>query len=364
MSSIGIGAFGVAGAPAGAATISCGATVTTTVTLSRNLRCSGDGLHVAANGVVVDLAGRSILGSATGTGITADSGVTSITIINGIIGGFATDIDATEAGSVDVYYMTLKDAATALRVGDSALLIKGSRISAPISMSPISRKLVDVRDSKLTGVRFSLHDRGGTFVRNEFVGGGIDAFESDGSIITGNTFTGSPVAVSLHLSNGNTITGNHFIRNGVGLDIGISLDRGNVVTDNEFVANTGVGAVIGDFASVLDATDISRNTFRDNGAAGLWVRPTGPGTSGMPATITNNRFIGNGFSPGAYLDENGVVLNDGAHIQTARGAVAVVSGNIANSNAGSGIDTLGVTDGGGNTARRNGGPGQCVGVVC
>jgi parallel beta-helix repeat protein len=364
VSTIGIGTFGITEIPAIAAPIGCGATVTTTITLSRNLRCSGDGLHVAASGVVVDLAGHSILGSATGTGITADSGVTSITIINGTVGGFATGIDTALAGSVDLYYLTIRDAATALRVGDGALVIKGSKISAPVSLYPFTRKLVDVRDSKLTGVRFSLHDRGGTFVRNAFVGGGINAFESDGSVITGNTFTGSPSALSLTLSNRNTITGNRFTGNGVGLDLESSLDRGNVVTDNEFVGNTGVGAIIGDAGSVLDATDISRNTFRDNGAAGLWARPTGPGSSGVPATIANNRFIGNGFSPGAWVDENGAVLNDGAHIQTARGAVAIVSGNIANSNAGSGLDTLGVTDGGGNTARRNGDPGQCVGVVC
>jgi hypothetical protein len=42
-----------------------------------------------------------------------------------------------------------------------------------------------------------------------------------------------------------------------------------VVTDKEFVGYTGVGAIIGDAGSFLDATDISRNTVRDNGAAGL-----------------------------------------------------------------------------------------------
>ncbi len=64
----------------------CGATITVDTTLDENLRCSGDGLLVAADGVTLDLNGHTVRGAGTGLGITVTG--TEVTVKNGSVRGF------------------------------------------------------------------------------------------------------------------------------------------------------------------------------------------------------------------------------------------------------------------------------------
>lgn len=363
--------FASIGTSGAAPTDLCGTTVTASMTLTRNLRCNGDGLRVAADGVVIDLGGHAIVGLSTGTGIgiAVDPAVQSVTIRNGTVRGFATDVQiGSSSFSISVAAqltdVALKDATTSLSLNSASVTIRSSRINSPIASH--FHSLFDVADSHFGGVTFELGPDlpGSRFVDNEFVGGGITAVQNNLITITGNRFTGAATAVSLLNSNNNIITGNRFSRNGVGLQISHSIDGGGShIEANDFTNNAGVGAIVD--RDVLDGTDIHDNVFRDNGAAGLWVRAEFPGKRGLsPALVRSNRFVGNGFAPGAWVDENGAVLNEGAHIAANNGAGVVLSDNVATGNAGAGIDTVGVTDGGGNRARRNGGPSQCAGLAC
>ncbi len=102
-----IGMITATAAPAGAATISCGTTITTSVTLSANIDCTTDttdnALTIGAAGITVDLNGHSILGpgySAATDGIVDDpadtqgAGYGNVTVEDGTISNFATDVDA------------------------------------------------------------------------------------------------------------------------------------------------------------------------------------------------------------------------------------------------------------------------------
>ena len=74
---------------------------------------------------------------------------------------------------------------------------------------------------------------------------------------------------------------------------------------------------------------------------------SGAGTTGT-TVIERNVSNGNG--------------DDGIDVDTAK---AVISQNSANDNADLGIEAVpGVTDGGGNKARGNGDPAQCLNVSC
>lgn len=357
----------LAAAPAAyASTDLCGQTITESLSLDRNLRCAGDGIRVAAD-VVLDLGGHTVKGTGTGAGITVDDTVGSARIVNGTVRGFDTNVvlEGTTT-STALTTLVLRDARASISFGGGALKIRRSTVSGPlVTRMPAYRSVYDVSDSSLTDVTFSLQDMPAPrFVDNDFVRGGIAGFENDGILIAGNSFTGAATAVNLVLSNGNRITGNRFSDNDVGLNVRSSLDRGNLIADNVFSHNAGPGAVIGDRYGTLNGTTVTRNAFLNNGAAGLWVNSMFPGPSGLPAMITRNRFAGNGFAPGDWVDDAGAVLNEGAHITASNGAPVTVSGNTAVGNAGIGLSTSAVTDGGGNRGVHNLGPLQCVGVAC
>jgi hypothetical protein len=74
---------------------------------------------------------------------------------------------------------------------------------------------------------------------------------------------------------------------------------------------------------------------------------------------------GNGFSPGGVTNAplGSEVINDGIYVDVTQGP-AKITANHADGNAGHGIENIGGTDGGGNTAASNHTAPQCVGVAC
>lgn len=96
------------GAPDGEArgtAVTCGATLTASVTLAADLSCPGSGvaLTVGRDGVVVNLNGHALLGNGTGgtDGISVD-GRKGITIENGTVDDFATDVSVQNNAGVRI----------------------------------------------------------------------------------------------------------------------------------------------------------------------------------------------------------------------------------------------------------------------
>jgi parallel beta-helix repeat protein len=80
--------------------LTCGQTVTASVTLSANLvNCPGNGLNVGANGITIDLGGHAIFGADghIGEGIHVGA-FNSVTITNGAIYGFFYGVHAVYPG--------------------------------------------------------------------------------------------------------------------------------------------------------------------------------------------------------------------------------------------------------------------------
>lgn len=90
--------------------------------------------------------------------------------------------------------------------------------------------------------------------------------------------------------------------------------------------------------------------------------------------MSGNRLLSNGFGSSVDgLDDGvddgitarGVIYDASSVYPYSNGLVGVVlSNNRADRNADLGFDVFGVTDGGGNSARLNGNPAQCDGILC
>ena len=100
---------------------------------------------------------------------------------------------------------------------------------------------------------------------------------------------------------------------------------------------------------------ITGNTVNHNGASGIvWTGDAGDGD-----VVSGNIANGNGTASPP------LGAGDGLQVDITNYASGItVTGNHADNNRGYGIDSAAVTDGGGNTASGNHGPGQCLGVAC
>ena len=144
---------------------------------------------------------------------------------------------------------------------------------------------------------------------------------------------------------------NTFTGGGVGVLSIMSKNYGMVLSRNSFI-----GLGLGVDTSISATVTIDNNVFKGNGASGLNLRDVWAGT------VTGNTFVGNGFSPGIYADPSGNPLTAG--LWTSIDGNGTIAHNTAIGNAGYGIEAHGAVDGGGNIARGNGNPAQCLGVVC
>lgn len=162
------------GQPARAAHVSCGATITQSVTLDSNLlNCPGDGLRITGSNIVVDLGGRTISGR-TDTNTSPNEfvgvrlmNVTGVTVRNGTVTNFDAGVTIGRGGGNTI---------TGLRVHGN------------------------INHSTLTGVRTPCD-----------FGDGIVTFSSDNNVIRNNrAFHNGPYSgISLvEDSDGNRVTGN------------------------------------------------------------------------------------------------------------------------------------------------------------
>jgi hypothetical protein len=355
--------------------LACGAVVTTSTKLKADLVCpTGTALRIEPDGapVVLDLGGHEVRG--TDVGIAASAGGTSgaVTVRNGAVTGFSTGISVAYAPGT--------------RIEDVELVGPGRAAAGSVGVAVKASPAYVLDDATVKGFRTGLQVQAG-----------------DGGRISGSTLSRNGTAVSLTPSvysltvsrsrirdndqgfalsqSAMTVVRSQVSRNGVGIslfqssatirrttiaDNGTGIDgysfESRINLSDSTVRSNGTGVRLLDYGLRGTANVIEGNTIKDNDGAGLVLDLTR--SLGAPAlTIADNRFLDNGDDP---VDAGVAGVSDqGLAVRVAEGAGSVVvTDNQARRNAGIGIDAVGVTDGGGNTARGNGGSTQCVGVVC
>jgi parallel beta-helix repeat protein len=333
--------------PASAQPVSCGQTITEDTTLEADLNCSEHGVVIGAPGITLDLGGHSINAAAIGI---RNEGHDDVTIRNGQVGVDTRGIVFTGVtGSVirDVDFSGLQHAIDLIDSDDNRI---------------VDNTLMSVWLSLLSG--------------------------SDGNVVRGNTIRAYEGFISVSQSSHNRLVEN-VVETSQDVAIGVSDGHHNRIArntlgssylsvailraanDNEFVDNAVSARSTGPAAPGLEVLDgasrnlVARNTFLGN-TVGASIAS---GADNLVRRNTATAGSGDGFLVGAPATGTVLQLNtaigfgdDGIDVEAPG---TLIKRNTANDNGDLGIEAVtGVIDGGGNRARGNGNPFQCLNVVC
>ncbi|MFI6316627.1 right-handed parallel beta-helix repeat-containing protein [Nonomuraea sp. NPDC050556] len=323
-------------------TVTCGSTLTSSVTLTEDLTCPGDGLIIGADNVTIDLAEHTIRGAGSGTGVQVGPSGTAWTgtvIRDGRIEGFATSVGADDLRphiTLDLRDMTITGGPVRLRGGAwPELSIGGSGHRCAVDA-------VVVRQIRLTIDRCALHSVSAlntytTLTSSKLTSGGLSFSEGNAGLVTGNVFDNAPVSADNN-------SWNLVLRDNVFRNADIAVRAGwapaAVIEDNTFKDNS-----IGVYGYLMDAT-ITGNRFTGNGTAGIYVQRSTSSTQ----SFSSNVFKRNGHDPSGLTDEAGYPVRGAIHIGRATSPITL-TGNVGKHNAGHFIwvsPPSGVIDGGAN----------------
>ena len=333
--------------PAMAAHVSCGQVLTQNTVLDSDLtNCPGNGV-VVSDGITLDLAEHTIDGQDRGYGVSiqppASGPVSGVRVRHGKVREFADGLriervtgtferlvleDNAAAGARCVQTPLPDAILSELTVQNNATGIASDSCNIAVSRSVIQQNSGNGFDIGFTV--FAIRDSG-VWANGGYgaVLGAVNGTLADSSIY-GNTAGGVAIFFA-----GVTVSGNTFGANGGnGLEIGFG--SSSTVVENVASSNEAHGIR-------LEASSVARqNTANLNGADGLHVE------SGAQFELTGNR-----------TDSNG---DDGLDVD---GPDGTLTGNVANRNTDLGIEAApGTVDGGGNRARQNGNPLQCLNIAC
>jgi parallel beta-helix repeat protein len=325
-------ALGVA-APSFAA-VTCGASVTHNIKLTKNLKCTGgNGLEVDAPNVTVNLNGYTISTTLLNNGIGVYSNSVDGTVvkngtiknfndgirISGGIGGTISKIHAVNnqhnlrlSGVLNfsVTHNTTKG-------GDAGILVENGSGYPTITYNNLT-------PGAGSGIRLNGTD--GSYIAHNTIPSGLDRGiyllnNADSNDVFANIVKNTPTAgIEISNSNSNVIDGNTMSGTGLGLDLEASspgFSTSNQLSNNVITGSTNDGLSVQANAT---GTLLDTNTANSNGNNGIEVQSTDANT----------------------------------HLHA----------NTANNNVNFGIfAAAGVTDDGGNTATGNGAT-NCIGVSC
>jgi hypothetical protein len=384
------GALALAAPAAAKPALQCGDTVTHSVTLTRDLtNCPDWGLLIGADGITVDLNGHTIDGTVTqitdcdvrpsGPAGIGNPSYDRVTIENGTLqqfsGGFGAGTETTGMSDSTLRNLTARDNRfSGIEMGsrfghndDNRIVnnhVYGNGCGDGIALNTSARTLVAHNRSHDNHqgilVCCSQHDvvRDNVVTHNAENGIGI-CCDGSANLIERNEVTDNANNGVIVFANadGTLIRGNHVARNGDDIVIDEGVDdttiAHNLVTDAlgcPFCEPpTGFGILV-----VADAND---NTIADNvvsrtkedGIRVLDFDPADPENPVPTGTTLRGNLVTHAGHDGIRTDS----------------AAAVLTRNAAYFNHDLGIEAVpGTTDGGGNRARHNGNPAECVGVIC
>ena len=305
---------GVVSSGATAQTLTCGAVVTSNVTLDSSLTGCSTGLVVGADGISIDLNGYAIQGVGTDTG----SGVevfdrSGVTVKNGHVRGFHTGVRLVRTHDSTVTNLTIRDTHKGISLGD----YKNS-----------------FQDSTFNEIR-------GNTVTESDVGIWVQGSD-DNRVVTNSLMNNLGSGLFCYSGSRNQIDGNDSIGNYTGIELN-SCDL-TTLRENDASSNRGNGIVRSESNGLVE-----RNTANGNGQSGI-------DSFLSHALFINNVTNGNGLHGLSIWDVTG------------HGPFHSITGNVANANGGYGIlaafSGAGAIDGGKNRAHANNAATQCIGVVC
>jgi parallel beta-helix repeat protein len=296
----------VSGGQAFANHVQCGDVITQDTRLDRDLiDCPGNGIAIGAANIRLDLAGHTVDGSRSGTGVDNTGGHDGVTIENGSIKDFGSGVFLDGAAGNRLRGLLLSNG--------SAGIVLANSVESRVEKNSTS-------DYGSWGLVLFASDRNrvemNSFTNSSFRGAyGLQLLDSDGNAIEKNVASHSFFAA---------------------IDVFAGSD------DNTVDKNTGSDSFFG-----LSIQDADRNVLTKN----------------VVSLATDGIFSDN-RSEGTLISANDAFQNsdDGIDVED---AATTLTRNTANDNGDLGIEAvLGVTDGGGNRATGNGNPAQCVSVSC
>lgn len=310
------------------AAVTCGETITQSVTLTQDLGpCPGNGLVVTASGITVDLAGHRIFGAADGSdnrvgielaGVTGDTvtGSASSAAVMGEVDGFASGVGIDGGSSNSVAQLDVTNnvgpLTTTANRGDGIVI--GSVTAS--SQNVITNDVI-THNGIFDGVGvFSAESTGNQILNNQITDNNVLNPPNMG---TSTVDDGINLGFGLSGTNATTISGNTISRNGFnGIDACANggspcATTHNVITNNTIEANgtpstpgypgaPGLAINVSDYDANGKPTSntfntISGNTIRNNLGWGIFINNAGN-------TITNNVVTGNCLDPACVRQLN------------------------------------------------------------
>ncbi|WP_203758488.1 right-handed parallel beta-helix repeat-containing protein [Cellulomonas chitinilytica] len=355
VAALGAAALTVGPAAQAVAPPACGSTLSEDTTLTADVRCPGasPAFHLA-KGVTLDLGGHAVVGNGSGSAISAAP--EGATVRNGTVRGWGVAVSNKPANpdaesdplTLLVEDVRLADNRVALRTQGEFLGSWGPTVVRRTTFSGNETGL-DITWYGVATVEDSVFKDNGT------------AISSDASAVqvSGTAFSRNAQGLS-----GNEasflVDASRFVGNTSGISVGGTSSltlRGSTVSGSDTAVSAGLGYV------VIEGSTLSRNT------SAVVTELAGGLISGT--TFRDNGVAFNATQAPYYWD---LVLQDNVVVRNGDGIVTQptdedwtllqLGGNRVENNTGWGIHTPGVTDLGGNTARRNGNEPQCTGVVC
>jgi parallel beta-helix repeat protein len=315
-------ALAVTGGEASASHVGCGDTITADTTLDSDLvDCPSNGIVIGADDITLDLNGHTVGGDGTEFAGCPENEFCDIGLLNDGHDG-----------------VKLRDGSVR-RFAFGALVV-GSR----------RNRVVDITVSRNAGT-------------------GIILFKSSRNTVIGNSARANGLqldqgGISLNRSHHNLIEGNALRRNG---DLGVFME---ISDNNRIRKNRMFGHPEGGVIAEGHGNVFSRNRIVRGGGGILITKLTGHGAVG---NVVRRNYVRGARSSGIAVDNRPkrTLIRRNRVVGSRRHGIIVGSSstklteNRALRNGDLGITAVkGVTDGGGNIARHNGDPRQCVNVKC
>ena len=343
---------------AGVSALDCGSTITTDVTLDANMSCSGTGITIGADNIVLDCAGHSITG--IGPDIAGYRGIhlpgrTGVTVTNCVVTNFGAGITI-ESGS----YNTLTGNTANSNIWPGIEIISSSSYNTLTSNIAINngQSGLSIFDSTHNTLENNIADSNkgnniqlstgsyntlnGNVVKNGLSGGISLGVSSDNNLITGNAIYNNAREGIWTDSSFNEFTNNNIHNNngqGIFLQSHESVSSSdNIISNNTVESNSANGIALGNSDENPTNNVISNNDVNSNGQSGISIGSVSGNTFTGNTVSDNNQFgIDLHLSSGNTILSNMITSNSYGGIRLIESSDNTFTGNTVSSNDGVGI---------------------------